>query len=284
MTSVMRLINKPLFMEPNQIKEAHILDILFEGRNKEYGAYELRKTYNRRVAKSLFAMVSVVGLLFIGFTVAGFSKGKKVMPPDVTDVSLLKVEEVKPPVVPPVVVPPAPRVAQIRMVTVRIVPDKEVKPDEKPPENDAANKVAIGTITRAGVEAGDLAGPPSTGEIAGVAEAPKKTEPDEPFTKVEVDADFIGGPAAWARFLNKNLSTPQDAIDNNISGRVVIRFVVDVNGNVSDVEAISGPEGGGLRAEAIRVIKRSGKWVPAIQNGRHVKAYRIQPVIFQPAE
>jgi hypothetical protein len=58
---VASLSNKPLFMEPNQIKEAHILDILFDGRNKEYGAYELRKSYNRRMVKSMLVMGSVVG-------------------------------------------------------------------------------------------------------------------------------------------------------------------------------------------------------------------------------
>src|SRR5580700_11997514 len=60
--SASSLSNKPLFMEPNQIKDADILDILFDGRNKEYGAYELRKTYNRRMVKS---MVVMVGMLWV---------------------------------------------------------------------------------------------------------------------------------------------------------------------------------------------------------------------------
>ena len=77
-------------MEPNQIKDADFLDILFEGRNKEYGAYELRKTYNRRIVKALFVTGSVIGLLFIGGYVAGFGKGKKVAPPEVEDVVLDK--------------------------------------------------------------------------------------------------------------------------------------------------------------------------------------------------
>jgi protein TonB len=61
----------------------------------------------------------------------------------------------------------------------------------------------------------------------------------------------------------------------------MVQFIVDKEGNVSDVQAISGPEQGGLREEAIRVIKKSGKWTPALQNGRYVKAYRRQPVTFQ---
>jgi protein TonB len=74
---------------------------------------------------------------------------------------------------------------------------------------------------------------------------------------------------------------PDDALNNGIQGMVIVQFVVDIDGTVSDVQAVSGPDGGGLKEEAVRVIRKSGKWVPAIQNGRSVKAYRKQPVIFQ---
>src|SRR5580692_4456189 len=98
------LSNKPLFMEPNQIKEAHILDILFDGRNKEYGAYELRMTYNRRVVKSIIVMGSVVILAFVGSAVSGLGKAKRGARIDVGgDVILEKVVDPPPPVVPPVV-------------------------------------------------------------------------------------------------------------------------------------------------------------------------------------
>ena len=95
------------------------------------------------------------------------------------------------------------------------------------------------------------------------------------WRKVEIEAEYPGGAAAWQRFLNKNLRYPQEAIDNEISGNVVVQFVVDKEGNVSDVEAVSGPEA--LCAEMIRVIKESGKWTPAVQGGRQVKSLRKQP-------
>jgi periplasmic protein TonB len=282
----MRLIYKSLFMEPNQIKEAHILDILFEGRNKEYGAYELRKTYNRRIVKAIFAMVSVVGLLFLGGVVSGFGKGKRAaLPFEASDVDLRKVDDVKPPVIPPPRVQPVVQVATIRLTTTRIVPDDQVKPDEKPPENAEADHVNIGTETRAGVETGDLVGPPSASGSGGAfVDAPKKSEPDGPWTTVEIEASYMGGSSAWARFLNKNLRYPEDAINIGVSGTVMVQFVVDLDGNVSDVKVVSGPEQGGLREEAVRVIMKSGKWVPAVQNGRHVKAYRRQPVTFVKSE
>ena len=123
--------------------------------------------------------------------------------------------------------------------------------------------------------------------VEGIDRGAEKADDDNggrPFTKVEIDASFPGGMAAWLRFLNKNLHTPDEALNSGTSGKVVVQFVVDKEGNVSDVVAVSGPEQGGLREEAVRVIKKSGKWTPALQNGRYVKAYRFQPVIFQIGE
>ena len=85
--------------------------------------------------------------------------------------------------------------------------------------------------------------------------------------------------AAWSRFLNKYLRYPQEAQDQGVQGMVVVQFIVDREGNVSDVEAVSGPME--LRAEAVRVIKKSGKWTPAIQNGNKVRSYKKQPIVFR---
>jgi len=269
-------------MEPNQIKDADFLDILFEGRNKEYGAYELRKTYNRRIVKAIFVTGSVIGLLFLGGMVSGFGKGKKVAPPEVTDIVLDKVVEPEKPLPPPPPIKlPPPQVAMQQFTPPKIVKDQEVKPDEKPPVNDDLDKVQIGTVNKEGISDDGTAAPPVSETGKGVVEAPKKEEDDAPFMRVEVDASFPGGPAAWLRFMNKNLRYPDDAMSNGIAGTVMVQFIVDKEGNVSDVQAISGPEQGGLREEAIRVIKKSGKWTPALQNGRYVKAYRRQPVTFQ---
>jgi protein TonB len=273
-------------MEPNQIKDAHILDILFEGRNKEYGAYDLRMTYNRRIVKAMVFTGGLIGLLFVGSYVSGLGTSKKFIRPIVQDVDLLAVKEPDKPLPPPPPPPKAPpQVKTVIFTPPKIVKDEQVKPDEKPPENKDIDDAKIGTVNTAGVADGDIVGPPvASGAAAGVVEAPKKADDDAPFTRVEIDASFPGGMTQWARFLNKNLRYPDEAINQGIGGTVMVQFVVDLDGNVSDVKAISGPETGGLREEAERVIKKSGKWVPAIQNGRHVKAYRRQPVTFQPPQ
>jgi len=96
------------------------------------------------------------------------------------------------------------------------------------------------------------------------------------WRKVEIEAEYPGGAAAWQRFLNRNLRYPQELLDDDIlTCSAVVQFIVDKEGNVSDVEGVSGPEA--FRAEAVRLIKKSGRWVPAIQGGRQVKSLRKQP-------
>lgn len=104
---------------------------------------------------------------------------------------------------------------------------------------------------------------------------------DKTFTKVEIESAFPGGVVAWLRYLNRTLRYPDEAVNNRIQGVVIVQFIVDKQGNISDVHAISGPDRGGLREEAVRAIRNSGKWTPAVQNGRQVKSYKKQPIVFK---
>jgi len=101
---------------------------------------------------------------------------------------------------------------------------------------------------------------------------------DKIFTKVENEADYPGGQEGWRTYLFKSLHYPQAAIDKGIKGTVVLQFIVAEDGKVSDVKAISGPKE--LQAESIRVIKESGTWVSAKQNGKKVKSYKRQPITY----
>jgi protein TonB len=230
-------------------------------------------------------MLTVI-LIFIGsMLLANSRKGQMArtieLPPDIKLEEMeKKQEEVKPP--PPPKPPEPPKQIAQKMYTAPLITD-EVKPEERPPETEALEDVKIGTKNIEGtVDDGTLGPPPavSDGLGKGIIEAPAKKEPDEPFMKVEIESFYPGGPEAWRRFLTKQLQNnyPQEALDNEIQGTVVIQFVVDVEGNVSNIEAISGPEE--LRDAAIRVIKKSGKWIPAVQNKRHVKSYKRQPIVF----
>lgn len=270
-------------MEVNKILTADILDIIFEGRNKEYGAYELRKTYNKRLTIALGGMVALLILLFLGYFLANTISSNEKTEMVVQDVQLEDLQEEKkpePPPPPPPKPPEPPKVEMAKFTPPKIVKDEEVKEEEKPPEIEKLEEVKIGTTNQEGVKDEGIVAPP-VDDGKGVVEAPKKDEEDwdKTFTKVEIESEFPGGMSAWARYLNRNLRYPQDAIDNEVQGTVIVQFIVDKEGNVSDVEAVSGANE--LRDEAVRVIKKSGKWTPAVQNGRQVKSYKKQPIVFR---
>ena len=272
-------------MDVNKILNADILDIIFEGKNKEYGAYELRKSYNKRLVKAIIGTAIIIVVLFIGYFVSNLDTGPKKAAMVVEDVQLEDIKEQKkdqpPPPPPPKVEPP--KIEMAKFTPPKIVKDNEVKPEEKPPEQEKLEDTKIGAVNQEGVKDEGITAPPVSDAGKGVVEAPKKDEEDydKTFTKVEIESEFPGGSAMWLRYLNKNLRYPDDAVNNEIQGVVVVKFIVDKEGNVSDVQAVSGPESGGLRDEAVRVIKKSGKWTPAIQNGRQVKSYKQQPIVFK---
>jgi periplasmic protein TonB len=110
----------------------------------------------------------------------------------------------------------------------------------------------------------------------------QKTNPDQIFTRVEVDATFKGGPNAWAKYLERNLNAgvgPDNGAPPGIY-KVIIQFVVSKTGVISDVRALTN-FGYGMEEEAVRVIRKGPDWEPAIQNGNRVNAYRQQPITFK---
>jgi len=273
-------------MEKSAILHADFLDIVFEGRNKAYGAYELRRTYNRRLGISIAVMLLLILMFCIGNLIAGRLTDKEARIMVVEDRVLSKVDlPDEEPLPPPPAEPPHPQkpVKSIQFATPKIVPPDQVKDDEMPPADKLEENVKIDVVTNNDGE--DFlvnAAPPKPDEGRDIVAKPKETEPSGPFTKVEKESEFPGGRKAWERFLIRNLNIPQEAIDNRIQGEVMVQFIVDREGNVSKVEAISGPME--LRAEAVRVIKKSGRWTPAIQNGIKVPSYKKQPIIIKIVE
>src|SRR5690349_1628043 len=258
-------------MEISTILTADILDILFDGRNKEYGAYDLRRNYRRRLTLSIAVMLSVICMLFIGFAFAG----KKtllakdfIIPPDVVLDAAPPPEKVEPPPPPPMKPPAPPAQVQMKQFTPpRIVPEDQVNEEDKPPVNETLEDVKIGNMNKDGIaDDGIMDGPVREAATTGVIELPKKEVEDGGgiILHVEIESEYPGGLTAWKRFLDRNLRYPTEAVDMGIEGFVTVQFVVDKEGNVSNVEAVSGPQE--LRGEAVRVIKKSGKWTPAIQN------------------
>jgi len=267
-------------MEVDKILSADVLDIIFEGRNKQYGAYDLRKTYNNRLRTAMLVMGGVVIALAAGYLISNYEGSGKKAAVVVQDVQLEDIKEEKknePPPPPPPPKPP-PQVEMAKFTPPKIVKDEEVKAEEKPPEVEKLEDTKIGNANQEGVKDDNITAPPSDNK--GVVEAPKdNTDYDQTFKKVEIESEYPGGIAAWYRYLGKNLVYPEEAVSAEIQGSVVVRFIVDKEGAVSDVEAVSGPNE--LRDAAVRVIKKSGSWKPAVQNGRKVKSYKSQPINFK---
>jgi protein TonB len=277
-------------MDINKIRNADILDIIFEGRNKEYGAYELRKTYNRRLKVSLGVMIAVCLLMFLG-TILAKDNDKNKNKIIVQDVQLedIKKQEEKKPEPPPPPPPPKqepPKVEIAKFTPPQIVKDVEVKKEDEIKEIEKMEDTKIGTMNQEGKKDEGFVAPPVEDKGTGVVAAPPKQEEDydKVFTKVEKEAKFPGGQAAWVKYLERNLNANVAADDGAPAGNYTVRvqFIVDKEGNISNVQSIDVPKAcPSCGPEAVKVIKRGPKWDPAVQNGRNVIYQAVQHITFQ---
>jgi protein TonB len=270
-------------MEANKILSADILDLVFEHRNKDYGAYELRKTYNRRIIRALIITGSVALLALVGSILSSSFETEKTQKLEIRDITLEDIKEeeqkVEPPPPPPPPPPEPPKIEMKQFTPPKIVKDEEVQ--EPPPPQEELKEVKIDVINQEGIKDEGIIAPTVIDEGKGVIEE-KKEDPNRIFEKVEIEAKFLGGDAAWKRFLERNLNA-NAPVDNGAPPgvyQVVVQFVVSRDGTVSDIRALTN-HGYGMEQEAIRVLKKAPKWEPAVQNGRQVNAYRKQPITFQ---
>lgn len=277
-------------MDAEQIKKSDFLDIVFDGRNKAYGAYELRRAYGKRLTMALIGVAIgtavIAGAVFLSQKLKPEVKEEKFVQ---TEISLEEVKQpeeekpVEPPPPPPPKQEPPPQVEMKQFTPPVIKKDEEVR--TPPPAVEELKEVKIGDRNQEGVKDQGIVVPPAGVDggkgIVAAPPAPPEKEP-EIFTKVEKEAEYPGGTSSWRRFLERNLDG-QVAVDNGAppgNYTVQVKFVVDVEGKVSQVNALN-KVGYGMEAEAEKAIKKSGKWIPAVQNGKNVKAYRTQPITFQ---
>lgn len=271
-------------MDVNKILSADYLDILFEGRNKAYGGYELRKKYPKRML-----IAGIIGILAV---VIAFAATMINIEPEAEDMGPIKVKEIvmapppplKPNEPPPPPPPPAPPPVKptVKFTPPVIKPNEEVREEEKPPskieENVDVGKVDIeGSDDPAAVSA-------NLSPVSGTGTAPAVVPPPPPDNKplrtVQQMPSFPGGNAALRKYLQNNLRYPEAAIDQNIQGTVLVEFVVNEDGSVTDVTPLK-ELGGGCTQEAVRVIKSMPKWNPGKNNGKAVKVYYKVPVTFR---
>lgn len=284
----LHLILKHITMTHKEIAQAPLLDILFENRNKEYGAYALRQGYNKRMLIALGAGVSVIALFVI---IKSFSSGNNntvstkerqtivikeyVMPPDKPKEPEKPKEVVK--AKPVVKAPAAPKVAAVQFTNPPKITDVVKNP--MPPVDDIAGKKIDDTKTPGVPDSGIAkapAKPVDDGGGTGTHAGPSKPDPD--FVIQEKDPEFPGGPDALRNFLARYLNTPAD-LQSGEKKLVKVRFKVDKDGSVNTFEIVASG-GGEFDNEVLRVCKKMPRWIPAIQNGTHVPVSYVLPVTF----
>ena len=264
------------------------VDLVFEGRNKAYGAYRLRKSTTKR---NILAMVAVVLLLIVAFiilTVKNFvdEQRAKVAMTQVAELTnydqpkkKAEVKQKKVEVEPERVVE---RVkSSIKFTAPVIKKDEEVKPDEELKTQDElmSTKTAIGTFDVKGNDDanGEIL---KAKDVIAEPEPPKHEEENKVFDIVEQQPLFPGGPAALMKYLSENTKYPVVAQENGVQGRVTVQFVVEKDGSISDVHVLRGVDPS-LDKEAVRVVKSMPRWTPGRQNGITVRVnYRV-PVLFR---
>jgi protein TonB len=263
-------------MDTSKILSANILDLIFDDRNKEYGAYELRKTYTKRITKALFITAFIALLIFSGAILADSLKPEKEAEVKITTVDISRIpDDEKKPEPLPEQKKPEPQVQTRKLTTLRIVPNE--KADEPPPTQDDLQNAKIDVATIEGVPYDGLTEIEIIDGNKNIIEGPKNVEP-EIYHDVQIPAKYDGN---WEKFLTRNLSAEKPVENGAPAGayKVIIQFVVDTVGNVSDIRALT-DHGYGMEDEAMRVLKKAKGWKPGIQNGHEVKSYHKQPITF----
>lgn len=258
-------------------------DIVFEGKNKEYGAYEMRKSSSKRHVVALVVILAfVVFVSFLPLLVETLTPERTV--DNLTDETVLAAireleEQVKEKdIIREVAAPPAPILkATIQFTVPDIVTKAEITDDNSLSSQEdlqqSTSQISVATVLgeEKGVDIQDLEGHKV---IAAVK--------DEVFAFVEVEPKFPGDDARATKrtkFLSDNIQYPEIAKQQKIKGRVVVQFTVGIDGSITDIEVVSSPDRS-LSKEAERVVAMMPKWQPGKNNGQAVKARFTLPIRF----
>lgn len=263
-----------------------MLDIVFQSRNRAYGAYQLRREYPKYMGRALGIGLLLIVLFFaapyILESVAGaFDKDKPIdvvaemgPPPDIDP------NQPPPPPPPPVETPPPPQRSTVAFVPPVVKKDEEVAEEKIQDTKDLEDQDK--DIAAKTVEGTDDAPPPEeVRELETKVEAPPAPKEDDTIHDyVEKPPSFPGGEAELLKFLQANIKYPPLAKESNIQGRAILSFIVNKRGEIEDIKVIK-DIGGGCGKEAVRVVGTMPKWNPGEQNGHPVKVKYTLPVLFR---
>lgn len=273
-------------------------DLIFEGKNKEFGAYDIRRKSDRR--HNLAVLYTLIGLVIVGVGIWAWSlysdyraeqarlealaKAEAMSQAQMKEAEIKeeepeqqKYEEEKKPEVKEEVA------ASVQQTEIKIVKKEEVKNEVIAQEERQEDDRVSGVVTQEGSLDVDHHKVVEQ-QVVVTPEPPKEEKPkpkeDEIFVAVEQQAQFKGNVKKW---LSSHINYPQEAADNDIQGRVVLKFCVEKDGSVSQVSVLKGVDRS-LDREAMRVVKSMPKWQPAKNNGVVVRSWFTLPVTFRLAD
>lgn len=269
------------------------VEMVFAGKNKEYGAYQLRKGTSGRNIKALLILVIAAALVggFLAWKVIEQKQAEEQQAyMEAMEFAKLqqqakkeekKKEQVKPKIEPKKEIPVARETQKFTAPVIK--KDELVKEENQVKQMDKLDeKVAVGTENKEGTK--DRLAEAVRSDIAVAAPppppAPKPEVSNKVFDVVEEMPHFPGGPAALQAFLSSNTKYPVVAQENGVQGRVIVSFVVERDGSITDVRVVRSVDPS-LDREASRVVRSMPRWSPGKQNGSTVRVKYTVPVVFR---
>jgi protein TonB len=272
-------------MENENLLKRSMDDIVFDGRNKAYGAFQLRRLYDKHMSRAM-----ITGMLFFLLAISspkilqlikGFipAAEDELINKEITLAEPPPIDPLKPPPPPPPKVDPPPIKDQIKFVPPVVKKDEEVLEEEPPPPTvEEIKDKEISTETKEGDEDGVDASLAEPGETFAppVLEEPKE---EAPFAYVEQMPTFPDGTEAMYKYIYDKIKYPAIARENGIQGQVIVQFVVSKEGDIQNAKIARGI-GGGCNEEALRVVNGMPRWKPGKHNGRAVPVTFTLPIKF----
>lgn len=261
-------------------------DLVFEGRNQEYGAYRLRKSTGKRNIWSIVIVLIAAVVIFSAIAIKNvIQANQRVAVTTAVEISSIQTKkQTKVEKKAPVKIEQPKQVekvkSSIKFTAPVIKDDEDVKPEEEMKNQDdlQKTKTTIGAFTVVGNDEVDGEVLKAKEEIA--QPEPPKEEENKVFDVVEEQPSFPGGQGALMQWLRDNIKYPVIAAENGIEGRVIVQFVVSKSGSISNVNVVRGVDPS-LDKEAVRVVSNMPNWTPGKQNGTTVNVRYTLPVTFK---
>lgn len=261
-------------------------DLVFEGRNQEYGAYRLRKSTGKRNIWSIVIVLIAAVVIFSAIAIKNvIQANQRVAVTTAVELSSIQTKkQAKVEKKAPVKIEQPKQVekvkSSIKFTAPVIKKDEDVKPEEEMKNQDDLQKTKT-TIGAFNVVGNDE----FNGEVLKAKEEiaqpePPKEEENKVFDVVEEQPSFPGGQGALMQWLRDNIKYPVIAAENGIEGRVIVQFVVSKSGSISNVNVVRGVDPS-LDKEAVRVVSNMPNWTPGKQNGTTVNVRYTLPVTFK---